>query len=72
MGSMLPYLYECVPIMRSEILFAVRTLGIFLNKLDNLALLNLSSLVNWPNKFNLDFHSFGVRLSPYEFSVFNL
>jgi hypothetical protein len=72
MGSVLPYLYDSVPIMRSEILFAIGTLSVFLNELYNLALLNLSSLVNWPYEFNFDFHSFGMRLSPYEFSIFNL
>lgn len=72
MGRMLPDLYQGVPVMGSELLFAIVTLGILFYKLDNFCLLNLGVLINASNELDFDAYSFGMRLSPYKFGLLHL
>lgn len=69
MAGVLPYLNQTIPVMRSKIFLTIRTLGIFLDKLDDLALLDFGGFVDSSDKLNFNFHSFGVRLCPHKFGV---
>lgn len=70
MGRMLPDLHQRVPIVRSELFFAVVALSILFDKLYNFCLLNFGALVNTSNKLNFYAYPFAMRLSPYKLSLF--
>lgn len=42
----LPHLNNCIPIMRGKVLFAVRTLSVDFDELDNLSLFHLDFVVD--------------------------
>ncbi len=58
--------------MRSELFFAVVTLGVLFDKLYYFGLLYFYSLVYYSYEVYFDANSFAVRLSPHELGLFDL
>ena len=72
MRSMLSNLNQRIPIMRCKAFFAIWTLGMLFNKLDNLVLKYFGSFVDCADKLNLYANSLRVWLSPYKFRILYL
>lgn len=72
MCCMLSNLNKSLPIMRGKIFLTIGALRIFLYKLYYLILLHSSFLIYDSNILYLYSNSFGMRLSPNEFRIFQL
>ena len=72
MSSMLPDLYERVPVVRCKLLLTIMTLRVLFYKFYDLSLLYFCVFVDDTDELYFDPHPFAMRLSPYKFSRFDL